>query len=82
VKLNDLEGARGSSIDENMQQRGFRRRGGYQSDDGRAYATWWNMKTRQCVQLVTFDGRLQSVHSLAEGNCTRDEPKATLEDFP
>ena len=69
VNLNDLVGARGSSVDSAMSQRGFRSTGGYQSE-GRAHSTWWNPSTRQCVNLVTSGGRLQSVSPIAEGNCT------------
>jgi hypothetical protein len=69
VGLNDLVGARGSSADDTLRQRGFASRGGYQSD-GKAFSTWWNGSTRQCVQLVVRDGRIQSIDSLVEGNCT------------
>lgn len=68
VQLNDLVGARASSVDSNMEQRGFRRTGGYKSD-GHIYATWWNAGSRQCVQLTTDNGRLQSISNLVEGNC-------------
>ncbi len=68
VNLQDLVGARASSADSELRSRGFTDKGGYQSS-GRAYATWWNKRTRQCVQSVTSDGRIERFESLYEGNC-------------
>jgi hypothetical protein len=69
VPLNDLVGARASSVDGEMQRRGFVNKGGYQSG-GQAFTTWWNGSTRQCMQAVVYDGRVQSINPIFEGNCT------------
>jgi hypothetical protein len=69
VSLNDLVEARASSLDDTMRQRGFVNKGGYKSDN-RAITTWWNVSTRQCMQVIVSDGRVQWVGSIAEGNCT------------
>jgi hypothetical protein len=68
VNLQDLVGARASSADSDLRSRGFTDKGGYKAS-GRAYATWWNERTRQCVQSVTSDGRIERFESLYEGNC-------------
>ena len=69
VNLNDLVGARASSGDGEMQRRGFQTTGGYQAK-GKSYTTWWNGNTRQCVKVVTHEGRFNSISPLHEGNCT------------
>jgi len=69
VSMNDLVGARGSSMDGEMQRRGFVNKGGYQSG-GQAFTMWWNGSTRQCLQAVTSGGRVQSINPIVEGNCT------------
>jgi hypothetical protein len=68
VNLNDLVGARASSADSELRQRGFTDRGGYKSGS-KAFGTWWNASTRQCVQAVVSDGRLQALKPIYEGNC-------------
>jgi hypothetical protein len=68
VNLGDLVGSRGGSADDALNRRGFVARGGYKSGH-KSFATWWNAHTRQCVQTVTSDGRVQAVNPLYEGNC-------------
>jgi hypothetical protein len=68
ASLSDMTGMRASGLDADMQRRGFVTRGGYQANE-RAYATWWNGGTRQCVQVVTYQGRVEAVNPLVEGNC-------------
>jgi len=69
VSLTDLVGGRASNIDNVMRQRGFAPHGGYKSGD-KAFATWWNASTRQCMQVIVSDGRVNAVNALVEGNCT------------
>jgi hypothetical protein len=69
VPLNDLVGARASSMDGEMQRRGFMRHGGRHSG-GQALSPSWNTGTRQCMQAVFADGRVRSISSLYDGNCT------------
>jgi hypothetical protein len=68
VNVNDLVGARASSADDTLNRRGFVAKGGYKSGN-QSFATWWNAGTRQCVQAVTADGRIQALNALYEGNC-------------
>ena len=69
VPMNDIVDVRGSSLDGLMRERGFVQRGGYQTGN-QAITTWWNSGTRQCMQAIVSDGRVQRLNSLYEGNCT------------
>lgn len=68
VAVNDLIGARGSSMDDAFRQRGFVQKGGYQSQ-GQAVSMWWNVNTRQCLSVIVSDGRVQNISPIVEGNC-------------
>lgn len=68
VSLNDLEGARASSADTALNDRGFRRKGGYQ-EENKIVATWYNSRTRQCVEIVTKEGHIKHIKDIDEGNC-------------
>jgi hypothetical protein len=69
VNVNDLVGARASSADSDLRARGFRDTGGYQQG-GKSFVTWYNRNTRQCVNVVTRDGRVARIEDIDEGNCT------------
>lgn len=63
VDLSDLVDARGSSVDGEMQSRGFRNVGGLKSGTT-SYTYWFNNRTRQCVQMGVADGRVQNVQDI------------------
>jgi starvation-inducible outer membrane lipoprotein len=66
--VSDLVGARGSSFDDEIRRRGFVNKGGSQGG-GRAVSIWYNAGTRQCIEAVTTEGRVQAINPIAEGNC-------------
>ena len=68
VSLNDLVGAKASNADSALRSRGFKDTGGYKQGN-KSFVTWYNSGTRQCVQAVTQDGRIQSFENIYEGNC-------------
>jgi hypothetical protein len=68
VNLQDLNGARASSADDQLRTRGFAPRGAYK-EGGRSIGMWWNGNTRQCVHVVVADGRVANVSAIPEGNC-------------
>jgi hypothetical protein len=68
ANVSDLVGARGSSFNDEMQRRGFVSKGGYQGG-GRAMSTWYNPGTRQCLEAVTADGRIQAINPIPDSNC-------------
>ncbi|MBW6397283.1 hypothetical protein KPL78_05445 [Roseomonas sp. HJA6] len=60
----DLQGARASSGESEMQQRGFavaRQRG--------LTAYWWHAASGTCVRTVTSNGRYSTVNGVAAPNC-------------
>jgi hypothetical protein len=61
VKLDDLQGARAAGALDEMERRGFRNVDGFQSGANGSGTVWWNGATRQCMQLITVDGRIDSV---------------------
>ena len=69
VSLDDLVGINAASADSDLRSRGFRDTGGYRQG-GKSFATWYNRSTRQCVSVVTKDGRIRRIDSIDEGNCT------------
>mgnify|MGYP007116548029 CR=1 FL=1 len=69
VNLDDLEGARAAGAESDMQSRGFRSVDGFQSGNGRG-TVWWNGRTRQCMQMIVTDGRVDSVTDIhTHPNC-------------
>ncbi|GHD56934.1 hypothetical protein [Jeongeupia chitinilytica] len=68
VAVADLIGARASSGESQLIQRGF------YNVDGRkgwhnSYTSWWNEAARECVQVVTNDGRYRDVRVVSPNNC-------------
>ena len=68
VNLDDMVGMKAAYLDSDMESRGFKNVGGYQSD-GAAFTTWWNASTKQCVSVATREGRVDKIESIFEGNC-------------
>lgn len=56
----DLVGARAAGALDEMERRGFTNVDGFRSGSNGAGTVWWNGKTRQCVQIITVDGRIDS----------------------
>ena len=69
VSVNDLVGARAAGAESDLRARGFYDAGGYKQGD-KSFVTWWNPRTRQCIQTKTRDGRIKAIESINEGNCT------------
>ncbi len=68
VSLDDLVGMRASNNDAVLQSRGFTNTGGYKTDN-QSITLWWNANARQCVKVVTEEGRFKEYENIAEGNC-------------
>lgn len=69
VSLDDLVGVRAAGADSEMRSRGFADTGGYKRRN-KSFVTWYNGNTRQCVNVVTQEGRIKRIDSIDEGNCT------------
>lgn len=66
--LNDLVGARATGAETQMRARGYDFIRTDKSDD-RSYSYWWNGSTRQCVTVVTMNGRYDSITSTPAPDC-------------
>lgn len=64
VYIDDLQGARAAGGLSDLQSRGFRQVDSFQSGNTGAGTVWWNGRTRQCVQVITVDGHLDSVSDI------------------
>lgn len=60
VYVDDLQGARAAGALSDLESRGFRTVDTFQSGSNGAGTVWWNGRTRQCVQVITVDGRIDS----------------------
>ena len=64
LDLNSLVGARAAGVETQMQSNGFRSVDGFQSGNSGRGTVWWNGRTRQCVQVITVNGRADSVSDI------------------
>ncbi len=59
--VSDLVGARGAGAESDLLARGFRSVDGFASgSDGRG-SVWYNSRTRQCLQMIVVNGRVDSL---------------------
>lgn len=68
VDVSDLAGARAASGESALQDRGFYSIDG-QKGWHRSYTSWWNPSARECVQVVTRNGRYDQVNVVSPGAC-------------
>lgn len=68
VSLDDLVGMRAQNNDRVLESRGFVNTGGYKNDT-QSITLWWNANARQCVKVVTENGRFKEYENIAEENC-------------
>lgn len=61
VEFADLVGAKAAGVESDLQSRGFRNVDGFQSGSNGKGTIWWNGRTRQCLQMITVDGRADSI---------------------
>jgi hypothetical protein len=66
--LQDLVGARGSSGEQALQQRGYRFVKGEKSGSD-SYTNWRNVRTDQCITVRTANGRYQSIVTAPDFDC-------------
>lgn len=60
VKFDDLVGARAAGALDDLARRGFSSVDSFQSGNGSG-TIWWNRSTRQCLQAITVEGRIDSL---------------------
>lgn len=71
--LRDLVGARGSSGEQALADRGYINVGSQRGDD-RVWTTWWNERRGACVTVATVNGRYDSITSSPAPDCRRNRP--------
>lgn len=49
--------------------RGFSRTGSYERPDGGHSSSWWNGRTKQCVNVNSRSSKIEAVEEINEGNC-------------
>jgi hypothetical protein len=64
VDVSDLVGAKAAGVESDLQSRGFRNVDGFQSGSNGKGTIWWNGRTRQCLQMITADGRADSISDI------------------
>lgn len=66
--LSDLVGARAAGGEEQMESRGYYNTHTTTRDD-RKWTYWWNSSKKECVSVVTYDGRYETVNSASASDC-------------
>jgi hypothetical protein len=62
--LGDLIGARGSSVEGELERRGYTFAGNLGSS-----ALWWNTRTSTCASVTVDEGRVQSIETAPNSDC-------------
>jgi hypothetical protein len=63
VGYEDLIGARASSADSELRNRGFRDVDGFKAGNT-SYTIWYNRQSRQCLQMATEQGRAEIIENI------------------
>lgn len=66
----DLVGARGSSGEDQLEQRGYVL-ADTRTGDERKWTHWWNRSSKECITVVTYDGRYESINSAPASDCNQ-----------
>lgn len=68
-RLLDLNGARGSSAESELQQRGFEHVSTHKSNSGYINSYWWNERDDNCVVVEVYDGRVMTINDATDQDC-------------
>lgn len=66
----DLVGARGSSGESALEQRGYTFITGHAGGD-RKYTYYWHGESKHCIQVTTYDGRYSDISDVANSDCNQ-----------
>lgn len=64
AQFTDLVGAKAAGVESDLKSRGFRNVDGFESGNNAKGTIWWNNRTRQCLQMITADGRANSISDI------------------
>ncbi|WP_246448861.1 hypothetical protein [Sphingomonas sabuli] len=65
TQFKDLQGARAAGGTEELGRRGFRQVDNFTSGDAR-YGIYWQPATRQCLQVIVANGRLEDIRDIQQ----------------
>lgn len=74
--LADLEGASAYGAERDLQARGYHRISMSPGDE-QVWSYWWNPSRRECVSLVTSDGRVDGVSDAPDSDCNQTHSSST-----
>lgn len=63
VDVSDLVGAKAAGVETDLTSRGFLNVDGFESGNDKG-TIWWNGRTRQCLQMITANGRADSINDI------------------
>jgi hypothetical protein len=66
--LADLVGAKGAGGETQLEARGYVLHHAAEADDGK-YTYWWNASRKDCVRVLTSDGRYSAIKSTTASDC-------------
>lgn len=70
AQFNDLVGAKAAGVETDLESRGFRNVDGFESGSNGKGTIWWNGRTGQCLQMITVNGRADSIEDIqTHQNC-------------
>jgi hypothetical protein len=70
AQFSDLVGAKAAGVETDLQSRGFRNVDGFESGNNGKGTIWWNGRTGQCLQMITVNGRAESIEDIqTHQNC-------------
>ena len=64
ASFTDLVGSRAAGAQSELGRRGFRMVDTFQSGSNGSGTIWWNGGSRQCLQMITADGRADSINDI------------------
>lgn len=72
----DLVGARAAGGESDLLRRGYASAGG-STKNGRKITYWWSASRKECLEVVTWNGRFDSVNSVGHSKCGKGDGGAT-----
>lgn len=67
--VRDLVGARGSSGESELENRGFIHIMTHEGGQYAKYSYWWNAQSKNCIQVETYDGRYANISDATKSDC-------------
>jgi len=67
--LTDINGARGSSAENMLEQRGFKYITGNKNSMGYVYSYWWHGGDKNCVVTEVYNGLVETINDAKDSDC-------------